>query len=157
MLIKNSYAKREIKFLQFWQLEDWKFKVYAITHAQRPMPNGDSPLVKASLDIAQQRIRKVEQSEHHGAGFLIIHQGRDANFLLLDWWTDENILHQDLYTSKLSTPLSFVNITSSGLMACVWEMQVQSFERDAWISYVLNAPSLADLDAYFGQQLNGAF
>lgn len=156
MSIEFTYVKREIKFLRLWKCKNWTFKIYGITHPARLMPKDNSLLIKAGLELTQQLINKVDRNEHYGAGFLIIHQGLSANFLLVDWWTDENVLHHDLYISKLDAPLDFVNINLSGWMACVWEMRVQSFESNAWVSHVLDVSS-PDFDAYFRQQLNGTF
>ena len=40
-------------------------------------------------------------------------------------------------------------------MACVWEMPVQSFERQAWIECMLDNPKGPDLVAYAGKRLSG--
>jgi hypothetical protein len=40
------------------------------------------------------------------------------------------------------------DISSTDLMACVWEMGVQARERQAWNERVLADPAGPDLDAY---------
>ncbi|MEM6431944.1 MAG: isochorismatase, partial [Deinococcota bacterium] len=83
-------------------------------------------------------------------------QAREANFLLVDWWTEENTLAQALYMSQFTTPQQFEAVTSPALVGCVWEIQIQSFEKDAWIQHVLTNAQ-ADIEGYLTTTLDGMF
>jgi hypothetical protein len=43
----------------------------------------------------------------------------------------------------------------SELTACVWDLAVIGFERDAWVKAVLRQPSGANLDRYLATQMCG--
>ena len=45
-------------------------------------------------------------------------------------------------------------MTATGPAACVWDLRVIGFERDAWLSKVLRNPSGPDIDAYLSERLN---
>ena len=89
----------------------------------------------------------------YGLGFLIIHQGEHRNWLLLDWWYDQEILKQHLYSSPLDNP-GTITRAEQDLLACTWELAVHGFERQAWIDTVLNNPTGPDVEAYLNQRLN---
>jgi len=51
------------------------------------------------------------------------------------------------------------DITSTGLVGCVWELQVVNFERLAWIQHVLKKTdgrsAEVELADYLAQRFNG--
>lgn len=75
--------------------------------------------------------------ERYGAGFLIVHRGSDANWLLLDWWESECILCHRLFHSSFEHPDDITEVRDGHLMACTYEMVVQQYERQAWIETVM--------------------
>jgi hypothetical protein len=150
--LSAPYAPREIRFLELWAPPGWKIKCYGITHPERCMP--DDVVLGAVKELLLSRLPDPDDEEHHGVGFLIVHVAREAVFLLLDLWTGENMLRQHLFTSELDAPTAFRDLGHSRLMACVWEMHVQSHERQAWIDNVLNNPAGPDLPAYLTRRLN---
>ena len=88
-------------------------------------------------------------------GTLIIHEGNDANFVLLDHWAGENMLHHQVFASALERPLELTDFAHTKLAMCVWELHVLAFERQAWIDTVLRQPEQPDFDGYLALQLEG--
>ena len=86
---------------------------------------------------------------------MVVHLARGADFVALDWWTEENIVQQSLFMGEPGKPAELREITAKGFLACVWEMQVHNFERLAWMSTVLDNPKGPDLNAYLDAHLNG--
>ena len=150
--LSGPYAAREIRFLEIWARPGWKIKCYAITHPERCLPN--DIVFGAVKELLLSRLPDPDDKDHHGVGFLIVHVAREAVFVLLDLWTGENMLRQHLFASELDAPTEFRDLNHSRLMACVWEMRVQSHERQAWIDTVLNNPAGPDLPAYLTRRLN---
>ncbi|MEM7735050.1 MAG: isochorismatase [Deinococcota bacterium] len=158
--VQYPYAKRTMQFLMLHSAGPWRLKVYSIQHEDRPQLTVaaalQDELVQAALERATTYLQGISTTDHYGVGFVILHQAREANFLLVDWWTEENTLAQALYMSQFTAPQQFEVVTSPALVGCVWEMQIQSFEKDAWIQYVLTNAQ-ADTESYLTATLDGIF
>src|SRR5262245_40867223 len=93
--IKHAYEPRPIRYLEMWQPDGWRLKVYGIAQG-KPAARGE--LVEAAKQAARQTLATVANSTpHYSVGFLGIHDGRTGNYVFLDWWADENELHHHVY------------------------------------------------------------
>lgn len=116
----------------------------------------DQSLFDAALPLLQRRlIEAAARTNHYSVGFAAVHQGRSSNFAFINWWSDENELHHHLYTSRVESPNDFHDVTPTGLIACVWDLKLLSFEREAWVDCVLMRPTQPDFDAYMLRRLEG--
>ena len=150
--ISRPYQERPIRFLETWQHAGWRIKVYGIASG-RPTPRDE--LIEAAKSVAAERLREVSVSlKHYSVGFLGIHEGRTSNFVFLDWWADENELHHHVYTSPTNDPARLTYATPTGIIACVWDLRLIAFERQAWLDTVLKRMDRPDLNLYLEQQLN---
>ena len=105
--------------------------------------------------LPAQRLDAVAGSvRHYSVGFLGVHDGRTANFVFVDWWADENELHHHVYVSPADAPARLEHATPTGLAACVWDLRVMAFERQAWLDTVLKRAGGAGFDAYLRHRLN---
>lgn len=152
LVLQEPYKPRHIRFLELWEVAGWRLKVYGIAYqGQHPRPE----LIAAAKEVARQRLAQCTADQsHYGVGFVGIHDGKTANFVFVDWWADENELHHHVYVSPLDRPDKLEYMTPTGLIACVWDLRVMSFERQAWLDTVLSNPHGPDLDAYLERQLN---
>jgi hypothetical protein len=150
--LQEPYDRRPIRFLELWRESGWTMKVYGIAYG-RPRPR--EQLVEAAKAITLQELDdSAHEQNHYGVGFLSIHDGRDANFVFLDYWADENELHHHVFVSPSEEPASFEDVTVTGLIACAWDIRVLSFERDAWVEAVLANPFGPDPEGYLTRRLN---
>lgn len=148
----TPYEPRPIRFLDLWRVEGWCLKVYGIAFG-RPQPR--SELVAAARRIAIQQLRSLPAGlPHYHLGFLGIHDGKTANFIFLDFWADENELHHHVFVSPTAYPEQFTYVTPTGLSACVWDLRLQAFEREAWVAHVLQRSASPDFEAYLAETLN---
>ena len=148
----TPYAPRPIRFLDLWRVEGWRIKVYGIAHA-RPLPRPE--LVAAARGIATRQLHSLPiDIRHYHVGFLGVHDGRTANFVFLDFWADENELHHHVFVSPTAQPDKFTYVTPTGLSACVWDLRLQAFERDAWVTHVLQRGEAPDFDGYLAATLS---
>jgi hypothetical protein len=148
----SPYKERPIRFLELWQHAGWRLKVYGIAHG-RPAPR--PALIEAAKIAARERLAGIPGSmRHYSVGFLGIHDGLTANFVFVDWWADENELHHHVFISPTDNPAQFTYATPTGLVACVWDLRVMAFERQAWLDTVLRRTEGSDFDAYLQQRLN---
>jgi hypothetical protein len=150
--LKEPYQPRPIRFLELWQVADWRLKVYGIAY-QRPLPRPE--LVAAAKKAAHAQLSQVcNDYEHYGVGFLGVHDGRESNFVFVNFWADENELHHHIYVSPQAKPARLVEVTASGLLACVWDLRVICFERQSWIDSMLRNPDGPNLEQYLACRLN---
>ncbi len=151
-LSMTPYEPRRIEFLELWRAGDWRLKLYGIAYARaRPRP----PLVAAAKRIASAQLASLPTDlEHYRVGFLGVHEGRTSNFIFLDFWTNENELRHHVFVSPISRPDEFLDFTPTSLSACVWDLHLQAFERDAWVAHVLRQSTSPDFDGYLSTTLN---
>jgi len=74
--------------------------------------------------------------------------------VLIDWWSDNDILRHYNYGAPKGHGGQLA-YHWPGPGACVWEMAITAFERQAWIDHVMQPPGQADLDAYLAAWLDG--
>lgn len=161
--IESPYQTRPIRFIQLIEFNGWRVKVYGISaHNEFPAP----AIIKAAEELAQEQLpmpavwsaapdsEPTVSEDRYGVAILIVHEGREGNFVLVSWWVGENMLQHHVYYAPATPPFTFEYLSPTGLMACVWELAVLVFERQAWIDTVLANYSGPDLDAYLSRQLS---
>jgi hypothetical protein len=152
MKLNESYRSRAIRYLDQWNIGPLRMKVYGIAYRDEVPATA---LRKAARQVAERRIgASAVMTNHHGAGFVGIHQGRDGNFIFVDWWADENELHHHVYVSSSDEPQGLEYKTPSGLTACAWDLLVLCFEREAWVECVLKRHTDPDIECYLETRLN---
>ena len=150
--LSEPYRPRPVRFLEEWRQAGWRLKVYGIAYG-RELPRAE--LIETAKRIARARLPQPAVREgRYGVGFLGVHDGRSANFVFVDWWADENELHHHVYTSASDELIDLKYRTPTGLSACVWDLRVQAFERDAWVEEVLKNPNGPDVEAYMRRRLS---
>ncbi|BDG04828.1 hypothetical protein [Anaeromyxobacter oryzae] len=89
-------------------------------------------------------------AERPGVGFLVEHQGRDMDFVVVAWWDRENEL-----------PVRIIVCDEHGGWRpardesfCVWDLQVIAAERDAYVETVLT-PGGGGVEGYLGRSWAG--
>lgn len=153
--LNSLYKTRPVRFLDLVEHAGWRIKVYGIRFSEDGTEETPDPSIAnlAQKAMLEQLPQPAVTGSRYGVGFLIIHQGQHRNWLLLDWWYEQEILKQHLFSSPLDLP-GKVTRAENDLFACTWELAVHTFERQAWIDTVLNNPNGPDLEAYLQQQLN---
>ena len=148
----RPYQARAIRFLELWEIAGWRLKVYGITCGSGEPSAG---LAAAGKRVVEEKLRQVDAAvDHYGVGFLGIHEGETANFVFVDWWADENELHHHVWASAIDDPIALEYTTPSGVIACVWDIRLIGFERDAWVGAALQNSGGPDLDDYLERRLN---
>jgi hypothetical protein len=86
-------------------------------------------------------------NQRPGVGFGILHQGRGVSYLVLVWWDRENELFSRTFWRPYGADSNW-RLGTAGETACVWDLQVLWFEREAYLRHVLARAGLPDLDGY---------
>jgi hypothetical protein len=161
--LEAGYRPRPIRFLHLADLDGWRVKVYGISaHGECPDPG----FVQAAEHVARRQLPNPPiwsavageeaflSADRYGVALLIAHEGREAGFALVSWWVGENMLQHHVYVAAGDDPVAFEYLSPAGVVACVWELAVLAFERQAWVDTVLANPAGPDLDAYLASRLS---
>ncbi len=152
MKLSEGYRTRPIRFLELWEIDGWKLKLYGITYTRDSL---DQVLVDSARRVASRRLKEsASKTNHYGVGFVGIHQGKTGNFVFVDWWADENELHHHVYVSPSDKPSELAYMTPTGLTACAWDLYLVCHERRAWVDFVLKKASEPDLGGYLKATLS---
>ncbi|OJJ14447.1 hypothetical protein BKI52_42455 [marine bacterium AO1-C] len=143
----ETYQTRKIAFRELLSIDDWQVKSYTITkHASF----GAETAYQAAVSQLPQWL-KMENSfnaEHQKMAFLIIHEGTEGVFVLINWWVGDNMLNSLIFMAHHEKPAAFEKISGDGLMACVWELEVINYERMSWLTHVLKQPTEPSFENY---------
>jgi hypothetical protein len=134
----EPYRPRRFECLGVWRIGSFELKAYAITWRVESVAS----ILPIHIVEAARRYAALIESEanteggHFDLGFVVLHEGRDRVYLLMDWWAHENVLCQALSKAEFDSPASFERVRRP-LVACVWEQLVIAHERDAWVRHML--------------------
>ena len=156
------YAARPIRFLRHAHVGRTTLKVYGIG-VTSAVP--DAHVLQAALAQVEQHLAvpragrtiagvdwmRLSESD---VGSLIVHTGREAVFILLDLWVDQNMLRHHVWVAPLLTPTAFEPLEGTGITMCVWEMAVLQHERAAWLAHVMKRSAGPDVASYLADVLN---
>ncbi len=149
----DAYVSRQPRFLKLHQAHDWQLKVYGLAASQAASFDA---ITAAVCQLLPPHLPQPACNDHrYGMGFMVIHQGTMANWLLLNWWEHQDILHNMVFASPLDQPEQITTVADPTIMACAYELEVHIFERQAWIDTVLNAGDNPDFDRYLATTLPG--
>jgi len=59
-----------------------------------------------------------------------------------------------VFLSRSNDPKQLTPAENTDSSVCVWDLRLQSFEREAWIKYVLRRPKGPDFEGYLAERLN---
>jgi hypothetical protein len=151
VVLSEGYARRPVRPLPMVEVDGWRLKVHGIAYrGEVPRPE----LVDAARRVAGETLPRPAVGEgRYGVGFLGVHDGRDAGFVFVDWWAQENELHHHAFVSPLDRPADLVAVQPGMLTACAWDLAVIAHERDAWVETVLANPAGPDVEAYLAREL----
>lgn len=112
----------------------WRLKLYGIRGRARRVP---AQLFDAASRLAASNLPSPALTlDRYGLGFAICHDAHDFDTVTLDWWERGNELRHLVFRSQGNVD-RFSNITHLGEAACIWELAIIGFEREAWIDAVL--------------------
>ena len=146
----QPYEARSFRFIEILAIDDWRMKLYGIAH-DRSLPRRE--LLESAKKIAADQLRK-ETVNNYKVGFIGAHDGNKASFVFVDFWGNENELFHRVFISRSNDPNELTPARDSDSSVCVWDLRLQSFERDAWITHVLRKADAPDFNGYLAARLN---
>jgi hypothetical protein len=130
----KPYSSRRIRSLGLAWPTDFRIKQYAIAYGDDPFREAD---FAAGLRLAFEALPRPAVTEKRpGVGFAIAHQGNGADYVVLGWWDNENELPLRILV-RPQAPGAAWRPAQGGESACVWDLAVIGFERQAYVETVL--------------------
>jgi hypothetical protein len=130
-------------------------KRYHITREPDGVIGAD--IVEAAYAAAD-KLLPAGDDEMPPAGWIVLHEGRDAMYLCVYSWIWGNAVHSrgasagELYLGCPDKDLTNFVVVSEPLVGCVWELPTMAHERTAWVRHMLS-PDGPDLDGYLADTL----
>lgn len=152
-IIKTQYQTRPIRFIELYQHQDWKIKIYSISIKNERFSSTHIELAKQQLN-EWLKLSKNYPLTTYKIATLIIHEGKEGCFAILNWWIDDNMLQNHVFVATYKNPNHFKLFSDKGIITCVWELAVIWFERNAWVEHVLKQSGQPNFDAYLNSQFN---
>ncbi len=142
-------TKRRIQFVELHSIGAWTLKVYSINYRHQ---NPDMHLLEKAKDLAGKSLPRVSENIY-GFGFIVLHEGQMENSISINWWQDNNLLRHHDFVTTLNDDFSFSDLPDNVHSTCIWDLQLISFEKDAWVKQVLQK-SIPDIEAYLAERMN---
>jgi hypothetical protein len=137
-----TYSPRLVTALPPLDVRDRTLKVYGMF--AEPERRSTLPAPEWLAQQAAAVLSPGLDDGDHPLGFLILHYGRDGAYLLVSQWYDANMLKHWVLGAAGDGSTPFAPLAQRDLVACVWELEVIGFERDAWVNTVLAHGELDD-------------
>ena len=144
----QTYQDRSIVHHKVVEENDWRVKVYLISKNDHFQSHDilDSALAAIPAWIKEARFAAAPT---YNLGYLMVHEAREGVFLLYCWWIGGEMVQTRLNFVSYDDPgtLRASPYEAQALM-CVWEIEIFTHERAAWIEHVLRKAGDPDFSAY---------
>ncbi|MFT3908292.1 MAG: hypothetical protein QM737_02615 [Ferruginibacter sp.] len=152
--MNTPYKTRPVRFIDILKHDGWQIKLYSISIKNDIVDLQTIEYAKLQL-TTWLRNSSLYPLPNYKVATLILHEGKEGCFAIINWWIDENMLQQFVYLATNDQPTQFNLYSDKGIITCVWEMAVLWFERNAWVETVLMHPGNPDaINNYLGKHLN---
>jgi hypothetical protein len=147
-----TYRQRRFTTRKPWVFEKKRFKVHLISHVvdQPPYSTRATVVEAAKLYTSMQLREMVAEGNHFDLGYVVLHEGESAHWLLINWWIRGGICCSILSNASHERPTNFSRVESP-YSDCVWEAVAVEHERRAWVDLVLSGPR--SLESYLSSEL----
>jgi hypothetical protein len=131
----RPYAPRPIATLGLVEYRGWTLKSYSILYGGVPF---DPTRFTGGRTLALMCLPDPAVTpERLGVGFLIEHQGRNIDYLVLGWWDRENELPLRVLVRDDTDGEGWRPARGSESV-CVWDLQVIWREREAYVATAMD-------------------
>jgi hypothetical protein len=147
----RAYAPRPIRCLGVFPDRGFALKRYWIDLQRDALPQLTDWV--AALSLAHDELPMEADDARPGVGFLILHRGHAADYLVLGWWDRQNELPLRVFVRYPGSDDAQWRAARGGESVCVWDLEVIGFEREAYVaSYLAGRPADAAREAYLAAQ-----
>ena len=130
----RPYRSRPVYFAGVHEHRSWRLKRYAVRlHAGVPDWRAAAPAFDQALAMLPQPAVTAERA---GVGFVILHEGAAADYVVLAWWDRENELPLRIFLRDHG-PDSEWRPAAGSESICVWDLDIIACERAYYLATVL--------------------
>jgi hypothetical protein len=154
MRVTEAYRPRRVVPRGVRAVDGWRLKQYHIVYGEAAPDWGR---FEGGLGSAKQQglwLPAAEGPGRYGVGFVIGHQGRVSDYLVLKWWDNENELPGMVLVHD-RVPHAPWRPAKSCEGICVWDLSVIWHERNAFVRTVLARTGEPDVEAYLADMFAG--
>jgi len=127
----TRFAPRASAFHGIVEHAGHRLKGYAVRFADPPV---DWEAHREGIDLALAALPAADPAAGRpGLGFLIVHRGRAAEYVVLGWWDRQNELPVRVFVRNEGP----WRPARDGESFCVWDLELVAAERDAYVETVL--------------------
>jgi hypothetical protein len=139
----RPFAVRPIRPLAPLQSGRFELKRYWIDLQAAAVPH-DADWVGA-IGLALAALPQAPDAGCPGVGFLILHRGRGADYVVLGWWARENELPLRVFVRYPGTDDDRWRPARGDESVCVWDLQVITHEREAYVATLMSGADPATM------------
>lgn len=127
----TPFAPRDTAFHGIVEHAGHRLKGYSIRYGDRPVDWDDH---REGIDLALASLPEANPAAGRpGLGFLVVHRGREAEYVVLAWWDRQNELPVRVFVRNEGP----WRPARGGESFCVWDLEIVGRERDAYVETVL--------------------
>jgi hypothetical protein len=140
------FVPRPVRHLGIRSCHGFQLKTYSIVYGDVPL---NSNAFEDGMRLAERELpSSAVTAERPGVGFVIMHQGRTGDYLILCWWDRENELPLRVFARDEKG----WRAAAGGESVCVWDLRVIWWEREAYVNTLLSGGAMDD---YLAACMNG--
>jgi hypothetical protein len=141
----TPFAARAIRPLGVIGRVGYRLKRYSVAYGPEPLrPQTFDPGVELALrELPQPAVA----GGRPGLGFVICHQGRGGDYVVLCWWDLENELPTRVFVRGEQS----WRPARDGESFCVWDLEILWLERQAYVATLLGGGIAAPAEEYLGR------
>ncbi|MEO0619121.1 MAG: hypothetical protein AAFZ01_07550 [Pseudomonadota bacterium] len=134
------FLQREIRCLEIGKSSGWRLKRYAIIAPGREFDAGVADAAfQSAMGLLPDAGCLSDEHANHGIGFQIVHFADVAVVSPVFFWQWGSVLANTIQLrAAWDTPTQFATGVS-GVIGCVWELEIVNFEVHAWRDSLLAA------------------
>jgi hypothetical protein len=129
----QAFAPRQIRFHGLRERGAWQIKLYSVLYGSGPLDLGS---FESGLRLAESALpQPAITNGRPGLGFLIAHQGRTGDYVILAWWDNENELPLRVFVRRSRD--DHWRAAEGSESVCVWDLEILWKEREAYVKTML--------------------
>lgn len=145
----RPYEPRRVSFLGLEELSGYRLKSYGIVCGEAAF---ERERFAAGLALAARDLPAPASAPGRpGVGFVLLHQGRGVDYLILAWWDRENELPVRVFVREDAG----WRPARGGEGLCVWDLRVLWHEREAYVNTLLAGADRDRTAEYLAWKLDG--
>ena len=126
----HRFEPRPTQFIGVREVGGWRLRQYTITLPEEQL---DQAVFEEGLALAAQLLPQPPVAPgRFGVGFVILHQGRGMDYIVLAWWSRENELPMRVFVRQREPEEPWRPATGEESI-CVWDIEVIKRERDLFV------------------------